>query len=266
MILKRLFYLFFLLAIGVGSYVLLFRQSVEVELKEANAAYRDGVESRTINERKLAFNRALTLYSELERKGNLALGNGRLYQNVGNIYYELESYPFALLYYYRALELNPGSFSIMEDIQRTRARLSLPVEDEASVFKNLFFFHFHLSLPKRLQLLFLFAVGALVLGSGAVWYRSRLSVWGAGALSFLTLLLTLSVLYTGYVEPLNGVLIEATLLTREAEVDSEWVVKEPIPAGTRVSVVDIDQKGRWLKVMTSDGTLGFTAAKRIRVI
>lgn len=73
------------------------------------------------------FNQALTLYKKEDK-------SGELYYNLGNTYYQLGQYPWAIFYYYRALSLRPGDIRIENNLKVTQEKLEIPLDIPSSFF------------------------------------------------------------------------------------------------------------------------------------
>ena len=80
--------------------------------EEGNAAYNEG-----------NFEQAMTTYQNIVDAG---MESAALYYNMGNTYYKMKDYPQAILYYEKALKLDPGD----EDI-----RINLEIANRAVVDK-----------------------------------------------------------------------------------------------------------------------------------
>ena len=143
-----------LLALLAGSVLIVKFRSEESRVQAANALYASGEVAKTIDARQKAFNQALDLYLALEHDYHPSFGNGRLYYNIGNTYYQLGQYPWAILYYERALALAPRDERVRQNLVLAQEKLSLPHAEPINAFATLFAWHSNLSLPERLQLFF----------------------------------------------------------------------------------------------------------------
>lgn len=239
---------------------------VEEQLKQAYAAYVRGETAETIGKREDAFNEALKIYTGLENEFRPDFGNGKLDYNIGNTYFQVEEYPSAVLYYYRALKLMPRDERAKNNLHVVLEKLGVTEKKEKSAFEKLFFFHNMLSVPERLQLLTLLAVLAFLFYSLYIWLCHAWLAKVGGAALFLSAVLLLSVGYTHYFEPVEAVVIHATALYRDAGFQYAKVLEEPILSGRKVVVLDVVLEGKWLKVLSSDGTLGYAPAESLRII
>lgn len=231
------------------------------DLKNANIYYLAGENAHTIAERKNAFNNALKLYVGLERMYEPSLGNGRIYFAIGNTYFQLGKYPFAILYYYRALKLMPHNDSVKNNLDLALSKLKLQKEETARWYD-----YFNLSLPMRLILFFISGVGFLSLIStyiwlGFSWLKPAIYFFALVSVSFLG-----SALYTRFITPEQGVFIRASAFYRDASEQYAKISETPINPGTKVDILNQAEQGHWLKVRMTDGTPGYVPAKVIRII
>lgn len=235
-------------------------------LKEADDSYYQGESATTIYSRQTAFNHALDLYLSLDKEYHPVYGNGKLYYNIGNTFFQLGQYPLAILYYERARALMPRAERVQHNLASAQEKLQLPHVVEPSAFSNVFFLHYFLSLPERLQLFFVLGVVALVCSSGWIWSNNLWFKRGAVvSLALLTVLL-FSLLYTRYLAPLEAVVVQSVELRRDAGLQYAAVAPEPIPSGIKVEILHVSQDGKWLKVLGPQGELGFAPYESVRII
>lgn len=235
-------------------------------LQQADEAYHSGERASTIAEREAAFNRALLLYTELEEKNHPVYGNGKLYFNIGNSYFQLGQYPLAIVYYYRALALDPRSETIANNLHLAQAKLGINVSEETSLFDKLFFFHTKFSLPERLQALFVLGLVLLLLLSFYLWRGSHGIKTAIKWIGCAWLLMLLSVGYTRYFSPVEAVVVDPTVLYRDAGEQYAKVSDQPVLPGSKVRIIDSSQEGNWLKVITSQGTVGYLLSAKAQII
>src|SRR5690348_2052936 len=75
--------------------------------------YREGEGASNAQERKMAFNDALTLYLQMEGDNPSA----KLCYDIANTYYQLSEYGYAILYYNKALVENPRFSEARNNLQ-----------------------------------------------------------------------------------------------------------------------------------------------------
>lgn len=243
----------------------LFTQDPASVLQEAYKSYQVGEKAASPAEREAAFNHALELYAQLEETYHPTRGNGKLYYNIANTFYQLEAYPWTILNAYRAQALRPRDQKVQVNLNSALKKLNLP-QDETTAFQSVFFFHFKLSLPERIQLFSAVTLLALVAFSLYLWTTH--GYWRAigTVLSIVAGVMLFSLAYTNYLAPIEGVLVRSTLVYRDAGTQYAPVTEDPSPSGLKVKVLDAADNGKWLKVQTPAGTVGFIPSENMRLI
>ena len=257
----------FFIAITVLLIGFLFTRNGSEELKHADDSYYAGEQAKEIAARQRNFNLALKYYKSLEATYDPAFGSGKLYFNIANTYYQLREYPWAVLYYYKAMALMPRDNKAERNLKIALDKLSLKEQVDKSVFDRVFFLYHYLSLPERLQLFFVFAFLTFVFASILIWLRSR---WIKTLLILCVIMagiMLISIGYTRYLSPLEGVIVTSTNIYRDAGTQYAKVTEQPIPSGTKVEVKEIiPRNGKWLKILTPDGEFGYIPNNAIVII
>src|ERR1700733_11284079 len=242
---------------SVAFYMVSFSTESEKSLLEAYQAYRQGEQANTVAQRIESFNKALSLYTDLDERFNPKYGNGKLYYNVANSYFQLEQYPLAVLYYYRALTLMPKNEKTQRNLQIALSKLNVSDKTKDTAFNKIFFFHYRFSFSERLRLFFIFAVLGTLIGSLYIWVKASWLKKCAILFALVAAIFLGSIAYTNYFTPLEGIIVKSTSLYRDAGQQYAKVLKEPILSGTKVEVLDVLQEGRWLKIMTPEKVLEY---------
>jgi len=253
----------FLIFLFFATYI--FYAAADRKLTNAYKAYKKGEAAATVDERESAFNASLQGYLELQQEYAPTMGTGKLAYNIANAYFQLGEYPFAVLYYNRALSLRPGDKTIRLNLRAARKKLGIKEEAAASPFEDALFFHTYFSLPRRLQLFFLFAIAGFGLLAWQIWFEKNLKIFAIIAFS-LAALMALSVLYSRYVVPSEAIVTKAALLRRDAGKEYAPVSENPVAPGSKVQVQGASEEGGWLKISTSDGTVGYLPGSSLQVI
>ncbi|MCC5709535.1 hypothetical protein LH488_27915, partial [Klebsiella pneumoniae] len=84
---------FFLLGLLAALFFYLILPHYPSQSDEAYQSYVEGEKAQTIADRKTQFNHALTLYKDLDNKYHPDFGNGKLFYNIANTYFQLGEYP-----------------------------------------------------------------------------------------------------------------------------------------------------------------------------
>jgi len=175
--------------------------------------------------------------------------------NIGNAFFELEQYPWAVLYYARALKENPQNKLAEKYLKLAMERLPGPKTSPVTETPSHLFLWF-----------FLFLAAATLFGSLSVWKPSlwQKSLFGGFALITATLLVYVTILY--YFTPIPAVMVQSSPLYRNPDPNAGRVGSGPIFAGSSIQVISVLQEGTWLKVQTSNGTIGYLRLKSLRII
>lgn len=261
------FCLFILVVLGVlSSLIFLFFQGDDPRIQQAEQSYYKGESAKSIGERKQSFNSSLSAFLDLEQDYNPQFGNGKLFYNIGNTYFQLEQYPLSILYFLKAQSLMPREDSIQNNLAVANEKLGLEAKSEVSAFSKILFIHYLFSLPERLQLLSLAIFLSLVLVSNYLWLKFSWFLKAAYLMLFLSLLLFLSVSYTRFLAPINAVIIKPTDLFLDAGSQYTRVGNKPLPAGSQVEIIGSKTNGKWFKVRTPNGDPGFIPQESFRVV
>lgn len=235
-------------------------------LKSAYDSYITGEKADTISSRKQDFNKALEDYTKLEKTYNPSFGNGKLYYNIANSYFQLEEYPWAALYYYKAQKLMPREERVQRNLNITLQKLSVTPTDNTSIYQPLINLQSLISLPERLQLFFNFGIILLALVAANIMRPNVVIKRLIILFGIVWSLLFLSVMYARFMAPVEGVLVKSTSLYRDAGEQYAKVSDQPVLSGNKVQVLEVLQNGEWLKVLSPTGELGYVPVSAIRII
>ncbi|NGX41910.1 MAG: hypothetical protein K940chlam7_00184 [Chlamydiae bacterium] len=241
-------------------------RETEEQIKQSYTEYLTGEKASTLGERQDAFNRALALYTGFERDYSPKNSTGKLYYNIANSYYQVGEHSWAALYYYRAQKLMPRSDKVVHSLEMSLKKLGIVPKEEEIMFRKTFPFHYLLSLPERLQLFSGLTFFAIVVGSFYIWKRKRWLKKIAILATILASVMLLSLGYSHYLAAVEGVLVKSTALYRDAGLQYAKVTKEPILSGNKVEILDVLDEGKWLKIETPEGDLGYVPQEAIRII
>ena len=232
-------------------------QNADAVFSNANTLYKEG-----------KYNEAIKLYEEIANQDKVS---SELYYNLGNAYYKLNKVAPSIYYYEKALQLNP----LNEDAQNNlifAKRLTLDRIEELpkSVFQK-----FNENYLQKLTyngwaivaVIFSFLAGILfLLFYFAIEPSKKRLYFVTSMLSFLLLIITLSITFTQYNDAQKN--IHAIIFSEEVTVknaptpNSEEVFT--LHEGTKVKVLDsVDD---WKKIRLTDGKIGWMKANLLKVI
>ena len=224
-------------------------QGEENPLSEDYQSYLAGENAKTFYQREIEFNKALSLYTEVTAE------NDKLYYNIGNTFYQLGEYPFAILYYYRSLRLNPHDENTLYNLNQAQQKLGINSQLTYS----------YIARPTLWETFFFLACLAILSFSLNLWLEAKYWKKFGYLLTFCSVLVLSYLSYLHYFEPVEGVLIHDSLVYRAAGNEFPIVTTLPLLSGLKVEIIEITQDGHWLKI-SSDGTIGYVPYIIIRII
>ena len=226
-------------------------------MQQGNTAYQNG-----------DYDLAIDCYQEIIDHGN---EGAILYYNLGNAYFKAKQTADALLWYERALRLDPSN----EDIKHNITYANLQITDKIEVLPELFIVRWWNGLSKSMTVTG-WAVMAVVFGaifalSIALMLASRrrwLSV-AAVALAFISLLIAIfSLIFASkenkrYVNQPEAIVMQSVVNAKGTPNESGtslFVIHE----GLKVAVTD--RVGTWVEIKLPNGEKGWVEASSIEII
>ncbi len=222
------------------------------QLEQADSYYKIGETAQNLAEKEDAFNHALTLYLQLEQQRQPA--NGKLYTNIGNTYFQLNLIPQAILYYNRALKLEPNDPKSSHNLAISNDKLHLPAPESPPFLTSSLLY----------RIFTFFACLSIALLSFTLWGgKEKVFSWLA---TLIALALLVFIGYRHYFTPLGGILVKTSGLYLDAGEQYAQVLDKPLPAGLKVEVLSDAKEGVWIKIRTKEGAVGFIPENSLRVI
>ncbi len=238
--------------------------AANANIERANQAYKQEL-----------YNEALKLYlQEAEQTGV----SSSLYCNIGDTYYRLKDNVHAVLYYERALLLDPSNSDARFNLDFVRSKMQLPDDAGDSWFSN-----WVDQTVSRLSsnawaiiaiitfLLFLAGV-AVYLFMDNVLMR-KIGFFGGALVLLVSILANLAAFHVhDKATAGNGAIImpeSVTLSTAPREPRDKEEEAFQLQQGTRVEIVDSiadKTRGKWLQVSTAGGHKAWINAKDVEVI
>lgn len=226
-------------------------------MQQGNTAYQNG-----------DYDLAIDCYQEIIDHGN---EGAILYYNLGNAYFKAKQTADALLWYERALRLDPSN----EDIKHNITYANLQITDKIEVLPELFIVRWWNGLSKSMTVTG-WAVIAVVFGaifalSIALMLASRrrwLSVT-AVSLAFISLLIAIfSLIFASkenkrYVNQPEAIVMQSVVNAKGTPNESGtslFVIHE----GLKVAVTD--RVGTWVEIKLPNGEKGWVEASSIEII
>ena len=198
--------------------------------------------------------KSVLCFETVHREGGIE--NGRLFYNIGNIYFRLGDTGKAILNYRRAERFIPNDINLQQNLNYARSRCVDKIEPkpQSQVLRTIFFWHYDLGGITRAWLLAAFT-GLLWLSWGI--YLLRRSSWlryAALSCAVVSLFLAGSLAVDAY-EQANvrtGVILQPEVTGRKGDSTTfEPTFKEPLHMGVEFNLVE-ERKG-WLHIELADG-------------
>ena len=238
--------------------------ATNANIDRANQAYKQEL-----------YNEALKLYLQEAQQSGVS---SALYCNIGDTYYRLKDNVHAVLYYERALLLDPSNGDARFNLEFVRGKMQLPDDAGDSWFSNWVDQTVsHLSsntwaiIAIVTFLLFLAGVAAYLFLDNVL--MRKIGFFGGAVLIVACILANLAAFHVYHkATDGNGAIImpeSVTLSTAPREPRGKEEEAFKLHQGTRVEIVDSvadKANGKWLQVSTAGGHKAWVNAKEVEVI
>jgi tetratricopeptide (TPR) repeat protein len=250
LIIKYLSFIFFILPLW---------GTPEQMIQKANASYQAGEKAATYHERKLAFNHALYLYHQAEQESPIA----SLKRAIGDTYFQLGEYAWAILYYQRALNTDPRDALATSHLEKAQQQLGL--SDSSSSHQNAALAPLH-TLSRNFRLLLWVICLTFLLWTLAIWFPTRRIRQFATLSSLLLLLLLSNLVFFYFFAPIEGILVVSTGFYRAPDQNQPQLTTLPLLAGSKVTILQMTSNGEWTKISNAKGLIGYIPTSTVRAI
>lgn len=193
------------------------------------------------------------------------LHNGKLYYNIGNIYFRMGDLGRAILYYRRAELFTPNDVNLRQNLAFARSKRIDKIEEAAKseILKTIFFWHYDVSLRTRTTIFILSF--ALVCLMGSLWLFAKKPgiAWTMSVSLILAVLFAASLCVDFFTDASNaGVIVDKEVIARQGDSETyEPSFKGPLHAGTEFTVAE--NRGDWCYVALADDRKCWLPAKAI---
>jgi hypothetical protein len=228
----------------------------------AFSKYREGEHATSPSQRKAAFNDALTLYLKMESESPSAV----LLYDIGNTYYQLHEYGYAILYYERALKENPRFSEAKTNLQIALNKVNIAPSELNFIQNYLLFFHYKLNHDEKATAVLVLLFLAFALLSVHLWMPQDVLKKLAYIALWVTLILFSSIIWADYLATPRAIVVRPVALRRDAGDQYAPIVGTPVLVGTSLSVISVKDDGNWLKVRTASGEVGYISKEYARTV
>lgn len=234
--------------------------NLESLISEASYSYRLGEKATNYYTQKQAFNRSLYFYSLAEQK---LKDQSSLERAIGDCYFQLGEYPWAILYYQRVLKSDPGNSATQSHLQNAQQKLGLILQPLFSFNRNPISTFFSTYSQK---LLFFTLLVTFLLVACRIWFSSPLiSKLTLCSLGLMLVLFSYN-LFLYFSSSMEGIIVTSTAIYRMADKNQSQAIIHPLPAGSKVKVLQITSDGEWLKIDDLTGLVGYIPIETFRII
>ncbi len=211
---------------------------------------------------------AIILYDSLVQKG---YADGMVYYNLGNAYYKDGQLATSLLWYERALRLEPTNEDIKHNINFVNQQTIDKMETQPEFFlkawisaiQGLFSAKTWSILSIVLGIVFCASIALMLILSSAGWRKGFFSI---ACISFIFLFLSIvfSILQTKSANRTDEAIIMQKILTVKSTPDTSGTDLFTVHEGLKVQITD--QAGSWIEVRFANGNKGWIPSESVEII
>ena len=206
-------------------------------------------------------------YERLIREGGIK--NGKIYYNLGNIYFRMNDIGRAILNYRRAEQYIPNNSNLRQNLEYARQKRLDKIEEkqETKVLKTLFFWHYDLSVRTRVILFTIFFALVWISAGVRIFFKRPFLFWCITASAFFSILFAGSLAVGEYnlnqIRP--GVIISAETVARKGNSETyEPSFKEPLHAGTEFTL--LENRGDWYRIELPDSRTCWVSSNDVEMV
>ncbi len=237
--------------------------------KEARDLFRqaDMAAKTSTDDARPLYKKAAMRYERLVKDGGIE--NGKIYYNLGNIYFRMNDIGRAILNYRKAQQYMPDDSNLKQNLAYARAKRIDRIEEkqETKVMKTLFFWHYDLSVKTRLFVFTAFFAIFWVSACVRIFFKKPFLFWLITSSAFVSILFCGSLSAEEYFlkKQRPGVILSSETVARKGNSETyEPSFKEPLHAGTEFTL--IEDRGDWYQVELTDARTCWVPSKDVELI
>ena len=197
------------------------------------------------------------------------IDNGKLYYNIGNIYFRMHDIGRAILNYRKAAQYIPNDTNLHQNLTFARSRRTDQIEEQqqTKILQILFFWHYDLSTKVRWLLFCVFFAMIWIFASVKLFVRKSSITWFMTMSVILAVLLatSLGIEHIHVRQTVPGVVISPEIIARKGNSESyEPSFRAPLHAGTEFTV--IEKRADWFHIELSDSRTCWVPASDIELV
>jgi tetratricopeptide (TPR) repeat protein len=213
------------------------------------------------------YKKSILRFERIIKEGGIE--NGKLYYDLGNIYFRTKDIGRAILNYRRAEQYIGNDVNLQQNLEFARNTRKDHIEEkqQTKILKTLFFWHYDFSAKTRL---ILFTVSFILLWFFSIicifikkpFFKWSISITAAASVLFAGSLL---IDYVTFKKSIPGVIISQEVVARKGNSESyKKSFKDPLHAGTEFTL--LEHRGNWLQVELPDARTCWLPASDVEVV
>jgi hypothetical protein len=213
------------------------------------------------------YRQSVMRYESIVSKGGVE--NGKLFYNIGNIYFRIKDVGRTILNYRRAQEYIPDDPNLRQNLTYVLdfRRDKIEEKQEAKVFKTLFFWHYDLSTRIKIILFSLFFCALWIIAAIRLFFKHSVLGWGLLMAVVLNAMIGGSLIAEtiSLYRYVPGVVIDAEVVARKGNSDNYAPsFTEPLHAGTEFNL--LEKRENWFYIQLPDSRACWVPSKSVDLV
>jgi len=219
------------------------------------------------NQAKDLYEKSAMRYERIIREGGIQ--NGKLFYNLGNVYFRMKDIGRAIVNYRRAEQYIADDSNLKLNLKYAREKRLDDIEEkqETKVLKTLFFWHYDLSTKTRVLAFSICFMFLWIFAGIRIFTDKSFLAW------CITVAAALSISFAGSLiaEELNlrksrpGVIVSNEIIARKGNSETyEPSFKDPLHSGTEFTL--IEDRGNWFLIELPDSRTCWVSSKGVELV
>jgi tetratricopeptide (TPR) repeat protein len=206
-------------------------------------------------------------YERLIREAGIR--NGKLFYNLGNVYFRMKDIGRAIVNYRRAEDYIPNDPNLKQNLKYAREKRLDDIDEkqETKVLKTLFFWHYDLSTKLRVIAFSLFFLLLWIFSGIRLFIKRSFLAWSISLTAALSLLFLGSLAVEEYclLKTRPGVIVSHEVVTRKGNSETyEPSFKEPLHSGTEFTL--LEDRVNWYHIELADSRQCWVPSKDVELV
>lgn len=244
-----------------GEIFVLYQEAKDLFKQADETAIRYPQEAQSL------YAKAAMRYERIIREGGIY--NGKIFYNLGNVYFRMNDLGRAILNYRRAEMYMPDDANLKHNLAYAREKRQDRIEEgqETRILKTLFFWHYDLS--KNVRVIAFIMSFMLMWGFACVriFIKRSFVGWCIASASALSLIFAGSIAADEISCNRNrpGVIISGEVTARKGNSETyQPSFKDPLHSGTEFILVE--ERGEWLNIELADARTCWVHAEDVEMV